>query len=305
LDSIVSYRAPSLWEEYRGTVLSAAGVLAFQSLLIIGLLYQRRARQRAEIESRRNLALAADASRRQTMSALTGSIAHELGQPLGSMMYNAQALQTMVTGNRATSGTIEEILSDIQSQGLRATQIIDRHRTMLRSHELDKKPTDLHSVINESLALIAHDMEERQVRATLHLASTPCIVSGDQVLLQQVLVNLMINAMDAMAGALPARRRLTISAEHRGADVEISVRDNGTGVRPDIIETLFTPFMTTKAYGLGIGLTIVSTILGAHGGTIAARNNAEGGATFVVTLPRLDAAGLQSAQRGAASLART
>ena len=305
LDSIVSYRAPSLWEEYRGTVLSAAGVLAFQSLLIIGLLYQRRARQRAEIESRRNLALAADASRRQTMSALTGSIAHELGQPLGSMMYNAQALQTMVTGNRATSDTIEEILSDIQSQGLRATQIIDRHRTMLRSHELDKKPTDLHSVINESLALIAHDMEARQVRATLHLASTPCIVSGDQVLLQQVLVNLMINAMDAMAGALPARRRLTISAEHRGADVEISVRDNGTGVRPDIIETLFTPFMTTKAYGLGIGLTIVSTILGAHGGTIAARNNAEGGATFVVTLPRLDAAGLQSAQRGAASLART
>jgi signal transduction histidine kinase len=287
-DSIVSYRAPSLWEEYRGTVLSAVGALGLQSLLIIGLLYQRRARQRAEMESRRNLALAADASRRQTMSALTGSIAHELGQPLGSMMYNAQALQTMVAGNRASSDSIGEILSDIQSQGLRATQIIDRHRTMLRSSQLAKKPTDLHGVINESLALVAHDMETRQVRATLHLASTPCIVSGDQVLLQQVLVNLVINAMDAMAGTVPARRRLTISAEHRDADVEISVRDNGTGVPDEIIDTLFTPFMTTKAYGLGIGLTIVRTILDAHGGIIAARNNPEGGATFVVRLPRIE-----------------
>ena len=113
-------------------MLSAVGVLAVQSLLIVGLLYQRRARQRAEIESRRNLALAADASRRETMSALTSSIGHELGQPLSSIMHNAQALQMMVTANRATSDTIGEILSDIQTQGVRATQIIDRHRTMLR-----------------------------------------------------------------------------------------------------------------------------------------------------------------------------
>ena len=146
---------------YRRTVLSAAGVLAVQSLLIVGLLYQRRARQRAEIESRKNLALAADASRRETMSALTSSIAHELGQPLSSMMHNAQALQMMVTANRATPDTIGEILSDIQAQGVRATQIIDRHRTMLRSRQLDKKPIDLHAVIDESLALVAHDMRAR------------------------------------------------------------------------------------------------------------------------------------------------
>ena len=119
--------------EYRRTVLSAVGVLAVQSLLIVGLLYQRRARQRAEIDSRRNLALAADASRRETMSALTSSIGHELGQPLSSIMLNAQALQMMVTANRATSDTIGEILSDIQTQGVRATQIIDRHRTMLKA----------------------------------------------------------------------------------------------------------------------------------------------------------------------------
>ena len=198
------------------TVLSAAGVLAIQSLLIVGLLYQRRARQRAEIESRRNLALAADASRRQTMSALTSSIAHELGQPLSSMMHNAQALQMMVTANRATPDTIGEILSDIQTQGVHATQIIDRHRTMLRSHQLDKKPIDLHAVINESLALVAHDMRARQVEATVNLSSNPCVISGDQVLLQQVLVNLVMNAMDAMAETPPARRHVTIRTRSQG-----------------------------------------------------------------------------------------
>src|SRR4029077_5852881 len=119
------------------------GVLALQSLLIAGLLYQRRARQRAESDSRRNLALAADASRRETMSALTSSIGHELGQPLGSIMYNAQALQMMVSANRASSDTVGEIVSDIQAQGVRATQIIERHRSMLKSRQLDKKPIDL------------------------------------------------------------------------------------------------------------------------------------------------------------------
>ena len=267
-------------------MLSAVGALVLQSLLIVGLLYQRRARQRAEIDSRRNLALAADANRRETMSALTSSIGHELGQPLSAMMHNAQALQMMVTANRATPDAIGEILADIQAEGVRATQIIDRHRTMLRSHQLDKKPIDLHAVINESLALVAHDMRARQIEATVDLSSDPCVVSGDQVLLQQVLVNLVMNAMDAMAETPPARRRITIRSEVRAADVEVSVRDTGTGLPAEIIGTLFTPFVTTKSHGLGIGLTIARTIVDAHGGTIDAHNNPEGGATFTVTLPR-------------------
>ena len=155
---------PSLWQEYRGTVLSAVGVLAVQSLLIVGLLHQRRARRRAEVESRRNLALAADANRRQTMSALTSTIAHELGQPLSSMIHNAQAGRMMISVNRATPETLGEILSDIENEGVQASQIIDRHRAMLRSHQLDKKPIDLHAVIQESLALVAHDMKRIRSR---------------------------------------------------------------------------------------------------------------------------------------------
>ncbi len=177
--SVVRYRAPSLWSAYKGTVLSAVGVLVVQSLLIVGLLYQRRARQRAESDSRRNLALAADASRRETISALTSSIGHELGQPLGSIRVNAQALQMLVTGNRATSDTIGEILSDIETQSVRATQIIDRHRTMLKSHQLEKKPIDLHAVIDETLALVSHDMTTRQVSATVNHSSSPSVIDGD------------------------------------------------------------------------------------------------------------------------------
>src|SRR5207253_846772 len=104
-------------------------------------------------------------------------------------------------------------------------------------------------------------------------------ITGDQVLLQQVLVNLVMNAMDAMTGTAPARRRVTISTEVRAADVEVAVRDAGTGLPPQIDGALFTPFVTTKAHGLGIGLTITQTIVDAHRGTIDARNNPEGGAT--------------------------
>jgi signal transduction histidine kinase len=287
--SIVRYRAPSLWSAYRGTVLSAIGALTVQSLLIVGLLYQRRARKRAESDSRRNLALAADVSRRETMSALTSSIAHELSQPLSSMIHNAQAGRMMINADRGTPDTIGEILSDIESEGVQATQIIDRHRTMLRSRQLDRKPIDLHAVISESLALVAHDMKTRQIEASVNLSSSPCIITGDQVLLQQVLVNLVMNAMDAMAEIPAARRRVTISTEVRGGVVDVAVHDAGSGLPAQIDGTLFAPFVTTKAHGIGIGLTITRTIVETHGGTIDARNNPEGGATFTVTLRRGDA----------------
>jgi len=220
------------------------------------------------------------------MSALTNSIAHELGQPLGSMIQNAHALQLMVSANRASSDTIDEVLSEIRAQGLHATQIIDRQRTMLRSHQLDKQPTDLHDVIAESVALVAHDIRTRQVEATVNLSPQPSVVRGDQVLLQQVLVNLMMNAMDAMSGTSPERRSLKVSTDVRGAEVDISVRDTGTGLPSDLDGKLFTPFVTTKSHGIGIGLTIAQTIVAAHGGTIAAHNNPDGGATFTVTLRR-------------------
>jgi len=289
--SVVQFRRPSLWAEYKFTVLAAVAVLVLQSLLITRLLYEHRARQRAEIESRRNLALAADANRRETISALTSSIGHELAQPLTAIMQNTEALQMLVTPNREATDETGEIVADIRADAALATQIINRHRAMLRSRQLEKKPIDLHSVIDETLGLVAHDMRARQIRATLELSSTPCVIDGDQVLLEQVLVNLVKNAMDAMAETPPARRQITIRSAVRAADVEVSVCDTGTGLPADIMRTLFTPFVTTKSHGLGIGLTIAQRIVEAHAGTIAAHGNVDGGATFTVTLPRSATAG--------------
>jgi C4-dicarboxylate-specific signal transduction histidine kinase len=148
------------------------------------------------------------------------------------------------------------------------------------------QPIDLHNVIGESLALVAHDMRARQIEAIVNLSPSPCIIAGDQVLLQQALVNLVMNAMDAMAEPPPARRRVTVSTEVRAADVEVAVRDTGTGLSAEIRRSLFTPFVTTKAHGLGIGLVITRTIVEAHGGTIDAHDNPGGGATFIFTLRR-------------------
>ena len=298
--SIMRFRAPGLWESHKVTVITSTAALLLQSLLIVGLVYERRARRQAESDSKRSLALAADASRRQTMSALTTSIAHELGQPLSSMIHNAEALQAMIDADRAPTATMKEILTDIRSQSVQAAQIIERHRSMLRSHQLRKKPIDLHGVVREGLALVAHDLKTREIQSAVVLSSSPCIVSGDPVLLQQVLVNLMMNAIDAMTETPKARRRLTIATEVRTADAQVSVRDSGTGLPPDIDGTLFTPFVTTKPHGLGVGLTIVRTILDAHGGTIDGRNNPDGGATFTITLPCGDLRDSRSGSAGAA-----
>ena len=298
--SVVHFRGPSLWDEYQPAVLTAVGVLLLQSLMIAWLMHERRARQRAEIDSRRNLALAADINRRETISALTSSIGHELGQPLSSIVHNAQALQTMVTTNRASPDATAAIVRDIKGEAALARQIIERHRAMLRSHELHKKPIDLHAVIDESLALFVHELRARQIETTLDLSSTPCVIDGDQVLLKQVFVNLIRNAIDALAEP-PARRHITIRSAVMTTSVEVSVSDTGTGFSPAIIGTLFTPFVTEKPHGLGIGLVIVQRILDAHGGTISAHENLDGGATLKVTLPRSETPNRISERPGGAN----
>jgi signal transduction histidine kinase len=285
--SEVRFRGPSLWRDYRRQTLGVLGAIVVQALLIVGLLAQRRARQRAELESRRNLSLAADASRRMTMSALTGSIAHELSQPLNSILHNVKAGEMMMgIANGAPPDVLKEILADIRTADVRATEIIERHRTMLRNRQMETKPIDIHGVVRESIALVATDTQERQIHVDVDLPPLPCIVTGDHVLLQQVLVNLMMNAMDAMADTPATRRRVTVrNVIVPPGSVKISVTDRGTGLQAASGGKLFDPFVTTKANGVGIGLTIARTIIEAHGGRIDAHNNPNGGATFVVTLP--------------------
>jgi signal transduction histidine kinase len=297
--SVVQFRRPSLWDEHRVTVVTVAVALILQSLLITRLLYERRARQRAEIESRQNLALAADANRRETMSALTTSIGHELGQPLAAITQNAEVLRMMVATDGAAPEGTGEIVADIQAETALAKQIIGRHRAMLRGRQLNRQPVDLHSVIEESVALVAHDMRLQRIGLTLELTSAPGVVDGDQVLLQQVLVNLLRNAMEALPEAPPGRRHIAIRSVVGDAEVAVSVSDTGGGLPPEILGKLFSPFVTTKTQGLGIGLTVSRRIVEAHDGTIDAHENPDGGATFTVTLPRSAARELPAVRPGA------
>jgi signal transduction histidine kinase len=285
--SEVRFRGPSLWRDYRRETLGVVTALLVQALLIVGLLYQRRERRRAEVESRRHLSLAADANRRLTMSALTGSIAHELSQPLNSILHNVKAGEMMMdTVTGAPPDVLREILADIRTADVRATEIIERHRTMLRNRQLETKPIDIHDVVRESVALTANDAEARQIPVDVNLSPVRCLVNGDQVLLQQVVVNLLMNAIDAMADTPAARRRITVRTEVVAqGGVKVSVRDAGTGLPAPLRDKLFEPFVTTKTSGMGIGLTIARTIVEAHGGRIDGHNNADGGATFSVTLP--------------------
>jgi signal transduction histidine kinase len=285
-DSLVQFREPGLWRDYRREALMALAALGLQSLLIAGLVYQRHARRRAEMQSRTNLALAADANRRATVSAMSGSIAHELSQPLNAIQHNAQAGEMLIGSNRGTPEALKEILADIRTANVRASDIIERHRTMLRNHAVAQTPIDLHSVVRDSVAFVGHDTSAKQVQVDIETPSSACIVRGDRVLLQQVLVNVIMNAVDAMAATPPENRRISVRHDVKQETVELSIRDAGSGLPVPVNDQLFEPFVTTKSNGIGIGLTIARAIVEAHRGTMAARNNPDGGATFAITLPR-------------------
>jgi signal transduction histidine kinase len=286
--SVVRFRQPSLWRDFKVQVLSTAGTISALVALVGWLLYERRERRKAERDSRRSLAMAAHADRAVTMSALSGSIGHELGQPLGSIRLNADAAERLIASNCATPEELRDILRDIGREDDRATQIIGRLRAMMKqTQDIDKRRLDVFAVVRESLAIVAHDASARKVQIDCRLPSVPCFVHGDQVLLQQVMINLVLNAFDAMADAVAsADRRILVEAALGPAVVEILVRDSGPGIPLQLNGRLFEPFVTTKPNGLGLGLSIVSSIVAAHGGTIASHNAAEGGAVFCVTLPQ-------------------
>ena len=271
----------------------AAGAIAIQAILIVGLLFERRARVRAEIESRKNLSLAADTSRRVTMSALSGSMAHELSQPLSAMIYNAEALQLMINAQSRNDG---EHHRDTRGHPCRRHPRCGDHRAPSghAPESQDRKEGGRFAggcQRHTCAGRLRH--QERQIEVSVDLPANSCRLHGDPVLLEQVLVNLVINAMDAMEATPPGRRHITISSEARRNEIVIVVHDSGPGLPADLLGRLFTPFVTTKSNGVGIGLAIARTIVEAHGGSISARNSPVGGAIFTITLPARDAQEIQ------------
>ena len=217
---------------------------------------------------------------------LSGALAHELNQPLTAILSNAQAAQRLLARAPADLATVGEILDDIVTDDLRAGEVITRLRALLKKDEGSFQPLDVNDVSTEVLALAHSELIERRVTVDTRLAPGLPSVRGDRVQLQQVMLNLLLNACEAMSANGPAERMLTVSTALDGDGLLLtSIADRGSGIPPDAADRLFEPFFTTKPHGLGLGLSICRSIIDAHGGRLWADNNPDGGATFTFALP--------------------
>jgi C4-dicarboxylate-specific signal transduction histidine kinase len=214
-------------------------------------------------------------------------MAHELNQPLAAILANAEAAQSFLARGPEYSPKVQEALDGVVEADVRAGDIIKRLRTMLKRGEFQGQRLDLGEIARAALALADGDLRGRDVRVATELpAGLPAVV-GDRVQLQQVLLNLILNACDAMATTPRTERLLKMAASSRtNGSVALSVEDRGTGIAESDLERIFEPFQSTKAQGLGLGLSICRTIVSVHGGRLWAVNNPQRGATFHLELPR-------------------
>jgi len=242
-------------------------------------------RKQAELEAQKQRQLLTHLTRVATLGELSGALAHELSQPLTSILSNAQAAQRFLAREPVDLGEVRDILKDIVDDDRRAGAVIRRWRTLLRKGETQLHPLDLNDVTNEVLRLAHSELSAHRVTVIAQLTPGLPAVRGDRVGLQQVLLNLIVNACDAMKLNEPAHRHLTVITGLDGAGaVQVSIADCGVGIPADKIERVFEPFFTTKEHGVGLGLAICRSIVAAHGGRMWATNNSDRGATFCFAL---------------------
>jgi two-component system, LuxR family, sensor kinase FixL len=240
----------------------------------------------AELEAQQQRYELARLSRVTMLGELSGSIAHELNQPLTAILSNAQAAKRFLAQDNVDIKEVSEILTDIVDQDQRAGEVIRRLRMLLKEGEVQQLPLDVNDVLQQGLKLIRNDLVNKGVTLVPRFAPSLPAVIGDRVQLQQVLVNLVMNACDALIDNAPADRRVVVSTElSNGKGVLCSVSDLGSGIPAEKLEQVFNPFFTTKSHGLGLGLSVCRSIIKAHGGQLSASNNPVRGATFQFTVP--------------------
>ena len=282
--SLVRFEPPSFWRQHLALVVTTSGLILLQSGLIIALVLQSRRRRRAEREVQSRRGELEHMTRVATMGELTASLAHEINQPLAAILSNAQAGQRLLAAG--ATDEIGEILSDIAADDRRAGEVIRRMRALLRKGESELTNLNVNDLVAEVIGFLHGEMILQNVSLALDLAPDPLLVHGDQVQLQQVLLNLVVNAMDAMKEIPGGSRRLVLrTTRPDDRTVQLSVEDSGVGVPADRLEQVFEPFVTTKSHGIGLGLSICRSILQAHGGRIGCTNSAGNGTSFWFTLP--------------------
>ncbi|MFC4313683.1 nitrogen regulation protein NR(II) [Steroidobacter flavus] len=233
----------------------------------------------------------ARAARLATIGEVTAGITHEVTQPLGAILNNAETGLFLLQQKRPPLETIRTILEDIRNDDLRASQVVRRTRALLQNRAMVREPVNLNKVLAEAVDLLWMQARRRGIELSLSQGSIPSI-SADSVHLQQVIINLIGNALDATEVDITGTKRVDVLSDHTDGCVRVSVRDSGCGIAPEHLETIFESFHSGKADGLGLGLSIARAIVKAHGGRIFAENNQHGpGATVSFEIPEpVDAA---------------
>lgn len=284
----IEFSQPGVWAQYRREIIFVLVAIVLQGVAIAVLLVQRRLRRDAELAARRQFAELAHAARLATAGQLTAAIAHEINQPLSAILSNAEAAELMLAAEPPPIDEVRQILADIRSDDLRASEVIRRLRGLLGKHAPEMGPLDLNALAADVLGLLAVEARRRGVAMDMEFGELPP-VHGDRVQLQQALLNLILNAMDAMDDIPRALRRVTVRTAANGNDgVEVAVSDAGHGIPAARLPHIFDSFATSKQDGMGLGLSITRSIVEAHGGKIHAENNPGTGATFRFTLPAND-----------------
>ena len=283
--SQIEFREPSAWEKYRWQVAMVCAVVMFQAMLIASLLHERWRRQFAEVEARRRMAELAHANRYSMAGELTASIAHELNQPLGSILVNTETPALMLESPSLDAAELKEILSDIKRDNHRASEVIRRLRSLLKRVPFEAKEVDLNDAVVDTMDLVSGFLHAQEVSLVSAVAPGMLPVRGDRIQLQQVVLNLIVNAADAMAHLDASQRKIVVRTARDGDLAEVEIVDNGPGIPPEKLGEVFEPFYTSKPSGMGMGLSIARTIVEAHDGGISARNEAGQGACFRITLP--------------------
>jgi signal transduction histidine kinase len=291
--SDIRFRAFTIWEQYRGYVLGAAALMLLQTVLIGALLFQGHRRRRVEAALRESEAhfreTHAELSRVSRLTALgefAASIAHEVRQPLTAIMINASGSLRELDRGKVDIPELRAGLIDIVDASQRADEVIERNRELFRHHTVQALPLNINKVILEAIVLASSRVKDGHITLTTALADNLPTVSGDRIELEQVLLNLIGNAIDAMERTQSAKRRIHIASSLGGEQsVKVALSDTGVGLADVDVQRMFTLSYTTKATGTGVGLSISRSIVEAHGGRLWAEDNPQGGAIFSFTLP--------------------
>ncbi|OQC06327.1 ATP-binding protein [Candidatus Skiveiella danica] len=289
--AVVHFREPGLWEAHRLEVLLAVCVVLLQTGLIAGLIVERRRRKLAvQAEQKQRFELV-HASRVAVVGELTGAIAHEINQPLGAILSNAEAAEMILASGARRPDELRQILADIRRDDLRASEVIRRLRALLAKHQVEHQRFNLNEAVGDVTSILRAEARRRGATLEILLPNPAVTMVGDRIQIQQVLINLVLNALEAVAELPEPRRRVSVEVEKTAGRVTLLVRDRGTGIAPDQMPRLFDSFFSTKSTGMGLGLSIVRTLVEAHGGRVTAENGVDGGAVFRVELPAAGANG--------------